>query len=95
MAAGSQFHASSRMTEKGRFETLPHVSKLSSPGALAQVPPADFKVPILGQLPPTHLPLGDALEAGPLEVVRLDPPLGGGPLRNRRRGQLPEPVVCG
>ena len=29
---------------------------------------------------PPLLPLGDALEPGPLEVVRLDAPLGGRPL---------------
>ena len=47
---------------------------------LAQIPPADLHIPILGQLPPAQLPLGDALEAGPLEEVCFDAPLGGGPL---------------
>jgi len=48
--------------------------------AQAQVPPADLDIPVLGQLAPAKLPLGDALEPGPPEVVRLDVPLAGGPL---------------
>jgi len=47
----------------------------------AQVSPADLDVPILGQLASAQLPLGHALEARPLKVVRLDAALGGGPLR--------------
>jgi hypothetical protein len=43
---------------------------------LAQVPPADLHVPILGQLPAAQLPLSDALEPRPLEIVRLDAALG-------------------
>ena len=39
---------------------------------LAQVAPVDFIVPVLGQLAPAQLPLGDALEPGPLEVVGFD-----------------------
>ena len=39
---------------------------------LAQVPPADLDIPVLGQLPPAQLPLGDAFEAGALEVVGFD-----------------------
>ena len=46
------------------------------PVTSAEVPPADLDVPVLGQLPPAQLPLGDALEPGPLEVVSLDAPLG-------------------
>jgi hypothetical protein len=46
-----------------------------------QVAPADLDIPILGQLVATQLPLGDALEPGSLEVVRLDTALRGGPLR--------------
>jgi hypothetical protein len=42
--------------------------------------PADLDIPILGQLTPAQLPLGDALEPGPLEIISLDAPLGGGPL---------------
>jgi hypothetical protein len=38
-------------------------------GALAQVPPADLDIAILGQLAP-ELPLGDALETGSLEGQR-------------------------
>jgi hypothetical protein len=38
---------------------------------LTQIPPADLHIPILGQLAPAQLPLGHALEPGPLEVVRL------------------------
>jgi len=47
---------------------------------LAQVPPADLGIPVVGQTPAAQLPLGDTLEPGSLEVVRLDAPLGGGPL---------------
>src|SRR6516225_4044552 len=48
---------------------------------LAQVSSADLHVPILGQLAPAQLPLGDALKSGPLEIVRLDAPFRRGPLR--------------
>jgi len=37
---------------------------------------ADLHIPILGQLAPAEFALGDALEAGPLEVVGSDMPLG-------------------
>ena len=43
--------------------------------------PADLDIPILGQLASAQLPLGDALELGPLEIVGFDAPLGRGPLR--------------
>jgi hypothetical protein len=39
--------------------------------APVEVPSADLHIPVLGQLPPAELALGDALEEGPLEVVRL------------------------
>ena len=42
-----------------------------------QVPPADLDIPILGQLAPAKLPFGDALEPGPLKVVRVDAALWG------------------
>jgi hypothetical protein len=48
---------------------------------LAQVSSADLHVPILVQLAPAQLPLGDALKTGPLDVVRLDAPFRGRPLR--------------
>jgi hypothetical protein len=48
---------------------------------LPQVAPADLHVPILGQLAPAQLLLSDALEPGPLEIVRLNAALGGRPLR--------------
>ena len=57
----------------------------SSPGGtvstwrLLEVPPADLDVPILRQQAPAQLPLSDALEPGPPEIVRLDAALGGGP----------------
>ena len=44
----------------------------------APVPPADLHIPILGQLASAQLPLGDALEPGPLEVVGFDTFPGGG-----------------
>ena len=47
----------------------------------AEIPPADLHGPILDQLASAQLPLGDALEPRPLEVVRLDAPLGRRPLR--------------
>ena len=47
---------------------------------LAQVAPADLHVPILGQLAPAQLPLGDALEPGPLKEGGRDAALRGGPL---------------
>ena len=37
---------------------------------LAQVPSADLDIPVLGQLAPAQLPLGDALEPGALELVQ-------------------------
>jgi hypothetical protein len=46
-------------------------------GPFAQVASGDLDIPIRGQLPPAQLPLGDALEPGPLEVVRLDTLLRG------------------
>ena len=55
--------------------------RLSSPvgtvsnWGLLQVAPTDLNIPILDQLAPAQLPLSDALEPGPLEIVRLDAPL--------------------
>jgi hypothetical protein len=65
----------------GRFETLPWLAARSPTYGLAQIPPADLDIPILGQLAPAQLPLGDALEPGSLEVVRLDAAFRGRPLR--------------
>jgi hypothetical protein len=56
------------------FKHRPHL-------ALGLVPPADLDIPVLGQLTPAQLPLGDTLEPGFLEVVSLDAPLRGGPFR--------------
>src|ERR1700757_2055923 len=57
---------------------------LPSPGerrrALAQVSPADLDIPVLGQLPPAKLSLGNALEPRPLKVVCFDASFRGGPL---------------
>jgi len=36
----------------------------------------DLHIPILGQLAPAPLPLGDALKPGLLEIVSLDAPAG-------------------
>ena len=44
----------------------------------AEIPPADLHGPILDQLASAQLPLGDALEEGPLEVVGFDAFLGRG-----------------
>jgi putative ABC transport system substrate-binding protein len=63
----------------GRFETLLS-RRHGSDRYSAHVPPADLDIPVLGQLPPTHLPLGNAFEPGRLEIVRLDAPLGGWPV---------------
>jgi len=65
---------------EGRFQTL-LTCRHGPTWHLAQVPPADLDIPILGQLAPSQLPLGDALEPGSLEVVRFDAPLRGRPLR--------------
>jgi hypothetical protein len=48
---------------------------------LAQIAAGNFHIPILGQLPPSDFPLGNALEPGSLEIVGLDTPLGDGRLR--------------
>jgi hypothetical protein len=50
---------------------------------LTQIPPADLDVPILAQLLAAQLPLVDALEPGPLEIVGFDAPLGRGPPRQQ------------
>jgi hypothetical protein len=65
----------------GRFETLPWLPARSPNCGLAQVPTADLNIPILGQLAPSQLPLGDRFEPRPLEVVRFDAAFGGRPLR--------------
>jgi class 3 adenylate cyclase len=59
-------------------------------GTLAQISPADLDISILGQLTPANLPLGNALEPRPLEVVCLDAsfrrgPLGQEPLKDPAR----------
>jgi hypothetical protein len=65
------------------------------------VPPADLHIPILGQLPPTELSLGDALEPGALELARLatppgSRPLGQKPLEDAPRDPDPHRVtICG
>jgi len=41
-----------------------------------QIAPGDLDVAVLGQLPATQLPIDDKLEPGPLEVERLQAPLG-------------------
>ena len=53
--------------------------------------PADLDIPILGQLTPAQLPLGDALEPGPLEIISLDAPLGRGALREQPLEHPPRP----
>jgi len=37
-------------------------------------------IEVSAEIPPAELPLGDGLEAGPLEVVSPPAPLGSGPL---------------
>jgi hypothetical protein len=51
---------------------------------LRQFSPADLDIPISRQLAPAQLPLGDALEPGPLKEESLDAALGGGPSGSRR-----------
>jgi hypothetical protein len=67
----------------GRFETLLCVSARPNCPTwhLSQIAAADLDVPVLSQLAPSQLPLGDALEPGMLEVVRLEAALRGRPLR--------------
>jgi DNA end-binding protein Ku len=50
-------------------------------GRLAQVAPGDLDIAIFGQLAPSELPLSDALEARPLQVIGFDTALGYRPLR--------------
>jgi hypothetical protein len=69
------------MSGKGRILDAPHLVGTVSASCLAQITPANLDVPVLSQLPPAQLPPSDALEPGPLEVVRLDAPLRGGPFR--------------
>ena len=64
-----------------RFDTFPWLAARSPAYGLAQVPPANLDILILGQLAPSQFPLDDALEPRPLEVVRFDAPLRGGVLR--------------
>jgi hypothetical protein len=47
---------------------------------LAQVPPADLDIPIVGQLALPEFSLGDALEPGSLEVLALNATVENGPL---------------
>src|SRR5262245_47861494 len=65
-----------------KIPTVPEGWRKSALGSSAEVAPADLHVPILGQLAPAQLPLGDALEPGALEVVRLDAALRGRSLRS-------------
>src|SRR6516165_8212219 len=51
---------------------------------LSQVPPADLYVTVLGQLPTAELPLNDALEPGPLQIVRPTQSSGVGRSGRRR-----------
>ena len=51
---------------------------------LSQVPPADLYVTVLGQLAPPELPLNDALEPGPLQIVRPTQSSGVGRSGRRR-----------
>ena len=53
---------------------------MSAIEASAEIRPADLHISIFGQLAAAQLPLGDALEAAPLEVVGFHALLGGGPL---------------
>jgi hypothetical protein len=77
----SAHHAVEQLSGKGRFETLPWLAARSPTCGLAQIAPVDLHIPVLGQLAATQLALSDALEPGPLEVVRFNGPLGSGPLR--------------
>jgi hypothetical protein len=52
-----------------RFETLAWLAARSPTSGLAQIAPVDLDIPVLGQLAPLQLPLGDALEPGPLMAV--------------------------
>jgi len=52
-------------------------------GALAQIPPANLDVAIIGQLALADLALCNALEAGSLRVVGFNAALGGGAFRNQ------------
>ena len=45
---------------------------IGSTSRLAQIPPVDLHIPVLGQLPLPEFALGDALKTRPLEIVELD-----------------------
>jgi hypothetical protein len=67
--------------------------RMSALSPSAQIPPANLHIPVLGQLTPAQLSFGDGLEAGPLEVVRSDAILGGGPLREQALEHAPGTVT--
>ena len=67
-----------RASAMGRFETFPWLAARSPTYGLAQIPPADLHIPILGQLAPSQLPFGDAVESSSLEVVSIDEAIGAG-----------------
>ena len=48
---------------------------------LTHIASAYLHVPVLGQLAPAQLPLGDVLKPGPLEAVSLDTAIRGRPFR--------------
>jgi len=65
---------------------------------LPQIPPADRHIPVLGQLPPAQLPLGDALEPAPLEAIGFDARLRAGGHQKRVVLAIDVPVMvasCG
>jgi hypothetical protein len=58
---------------------IQHIKKIVLSGngsSFAKVPSGDLDVAIIGQLPPTQLPLNDHLEPGALEMECLHAPLG-------------------
>jgi len=50
----------------------------------------NLQIAIPSQFPPREVPLGNALEPGPLQAVRLDAQLGGWPLRQWALEHLPQ-----
>jgi hypothetical protein len=44
--------------------------------AFRQIAPGDLDIPVIGQLPVPHLPLGDQFEPGPMKMIGFEAPFG-------------------
>jgi len=76
-ASGDQHH----WADHGQSEPF-HRSSFLTPAPHTHLEPCasgvvNLQIAIPSQFPPPEIPLGNVLEPGPLQVVRLDAPLGG------------------